>query len=92
MKKLTIEIVEQKSGVKLVYPQQQISGSMEEKKYKELTKFGCSDIMDDEGGWLHRDCFHQDCNNCAYYPIKEKFDKENDLPNNYTIDFLKAVI
>ncbi len=89
-RKLTIELIEQKSGVKLVYPHQKIPGNMDEERYKELIKFGCSDIWDDENCWLHRDCFHQDCKNCAYYSIKEKYDKENNL-SDYTTDFLKAV-
>jgi len=56
-KQLTIEEVEKLSGVKLTYPNQIIEGNVDEDRYKELRLFGCSDIWDSSGGWLHRDCF-----------------------------------
>lgn len=91
-KQLTIEEVETISGVKLTYPNQRIVGDMDEEKYKELKEFGCSDIWDDNGGWLHRDCWgnKNKCKNCNYYPIVEQYNKENEIKEGAETDLVKA--
>lgn len=87
---LTIEFVEEKSGVKLTFPHQKIPGSIDEEKYLELKNFGCSDIWDDKHSWYHRDCFNRNCKNCAYFPIVEKYNMENEISNDNEIDLIKA--
>jgi hypothetical protein len=86
----TIEMIEQKIGTKLTYPNQKIIGNMDDEKYSELKRFGCSDIWDDEGTWLHRDCFSRRCNKCNFFPIVKKYNEENKIPNNIETDFIKA--
>jgi hypothetical protein len=87
---LTIEEVEQKSGVKLTYPNQNVEGSMDEERYKELKGFGCSDIWDEKGSWMHRDCFSRKCDGCNFYPILEKYNEENGIDPNMPADLGKA--
>jgi hypothetical protein len=87
---LTIEMIEEKSGVKLTYPNQFVPGSIDEEKYKELTELGCSDVWDEKGVWLHRDCFSRNCKKCVYYPIVERYNKENNIPGNIETDFVKG--
>lgn len=89
-KKLTIEEVESISGVKLTYPNQKVTGSIDDEKYKELKGFGCSDIWDDCGSWLHRDCFSSNCKKCNYYPIVEQYNKENGIKEGAETDLVKA--
>lgn len=86
---LTIEMVEKISGVKLTYPNQKVSGDVDDEKYKELLSFGCSDIFDDECHWVHRDCWSS-CKNCNFYPLVENFKKNNGIPLNVEPDFIKA--
>lgn len=87
-KQLTIEQVEEKSGVKLTYPYQFLKGDIDDEKYKELKNFGCSDIMCGTH-WMHRDCW-SNCNDCNYYPIVEKYNKENNIPKDMETDYVKA--
>jgi hypothetical protein len=91
----TIESVESKLGIKLTYPQQIVEGSLDDEKYTELVNFGCSDIWDREGHWLHRDCFNGRregvCDKCNYYPIVKKYREENGISGNGEPDFIKAV-
>jgi hypothetical protein len=87
---ITIEEVEAKAGVKLTYPNQRIEGSMDEERYTELRRFGCSDIWDDEGSWLHRDCFSRNCKRCNYYPIMKKYYDEKELDPDMPADLGKA--
>ena len=87
---ITVEEVEEKSGVKLTYPNQQIPGSADEEKYKELVKFGCSDVWDEKGTWIHRDCFSRKCMTCNYYPILKKYEEENNINHDAPADFTKA--
>jgi hypothetical protein len=87
---ITIEEVEAKAGVKLTYPNQRIEGSVDEERYAELKRFGCSDIWDDEGTWLHRDCFSRNCEKCNYYPIMRKYYDENEIDPNIPADLGKA--
>jgi hypothetical protein len=86
----TIEDIERLSGVKLVYPNQKVDGSLDEPRYKELCSFGCSDIWDDKGSWLHRDCFSRQCHVCNFYPIFEKFNRDNKVTRFTEADFIKA--
>jgi len=86
-----IEFVEEKSGVKLTYPNQYVSGNSDDEKYKELMKFGCSDVYDDCSTCAHRDCFIRNCNECNYYPIVEKYRKENNISDNVLSDFEKIL-
>ena len=87
---LTIAMVEEISGVKLTYPNQIVSGDMEDVKYKELTAFGCSDVWDDGGGWLHRDCFNRNCDNCNYYPVVKEYNEKHNIPNGIETDLIKV--
>jgi len=88
----TIDFVERQCGEKLTYPNQYIRGSVNEKKYEELRIFGCSDIWDECGAWLHRDCFSKKCKNCNFYPIVKKYNKENNIKKSTPIDFTKFYV
>ena len=90
MNKITIKFVEQKSGVKLTYPNQRVPGDMNEEKYAELIRFGCSDIWDDNCSWMHRDCFSRQCKKCKYYPIVQEYNKKNNISDNVETYFVKA--
>ena len=89
-KRLTIEEVEEKSGVKLTYPHQMLEGSMDEERYELVKAFGCSDIWDEKGSWFHRDCFSRNCKKCNYYPIMKKYYDEQELDLNIPADLDKA--
>lgn len=77
--KITIEFVENKIGEKLTFPFQFIKGNMDDDKYSELINFGCSDIFDTSGHWLHRDCFHKKCSTCNFYPILKQYEEDNNI-------------
>lgn len=89
-KQLTIEEVEAKSGVKLTYPNQMVKDDVDKEKYKELRAFGCSDIWDKKGTWIHRDCFHRKCEECNFYPIMKKYYDEQELDPDMPADLGKA--
>lgn len=94
--KYTLEEVESKVGFKLQYPFQTIEGNVDDEKYKELREFGCSDIMDNQGHWLHRDCFIGRnpgiCEQCNFFPVKERYQLLENIKNNPEADdFVKAV-
>ena len=89
-RRLTIEEVEAKAGVKLTYPNQMLEGSMEEERYQLVLLFGCSDIWDEKGSWFHRDCFRRDCKKCNYYPIMKKYYDEQALDPDMPADLGKA--
>lgn len=89
-KNLTIEEVENEIGEKLQYPTQFVD-DMDLPKYEKLLKFGCSDIMDKKGHWLHRDCFSRHCDKCNFYPILKSFEEKNDINHNSTPDIIKSL-
>lgn len=92
---LTIEEVEKISGVKLTYPNQVVPGNIDEEKYDELQRFGCSDILDDCGHWIHRDCWGTKdgkCKTCDFYRIVESYHKENGIPQNLTFNIPTDIV
>jgi hypothetical protein len=90
--KYTLEEVESKVGFKLQYPFQTIDGDVDDEKYTELRNFGCSDLMDTKGHWMHRDCFigrnKGVCEQCNFFPVKQEYQKKNGIENNPEIDDL----
>ncbi|MCK9417559.1 hypothetical protein M0Q97_13035 [Candidatus Dojkabacteria bacterium] len=78
----TIDFIENKIGTKLTYPIQFIGGNSDDDKYKELLRFGCSDISSNGGYYLHRDCGLKNCSKCNFYPIVEKYYIENNIDRN----------
>ncbi len=88
--KITIEFVENKIGFKLNFPNQFIEGNIDDEKYSELLNFGCSDIWDTEGHWLHRDCFHKKCSTCNFYPVVKEYYDKNNIENETEMDIEKA--
>jgi hypothetical protein len=94
--KFTLEEVQSKVGLKLIYPFQTIDGDLDDEKYVELRNFGCSDLMDTKGHWLHRDCFIGRnpgiCEQCNFFPVKNQYQQKL-LLNNNTVDddLLKAM-
>jgi hypothetical protein len=88
----TLEEIEDKVGFKLQYPFQTIDGNMDDEKYEELRHFGCSDIMDTTGNWLHRDCFigrnKGACEQCNFFPVKQEYQIKNYITNDPEIDDL----
>lgn len=87
--KLTIEFVEEKSGVKLTYPNQILEGDFDDEKYKELKQFGCSDIWCGRH-WIHRDCFSRNCDSCGFYPIVKEYNEKENINSETPTDFVKA--
>ena len=90
--KYTIEFIEKRIGAKLEFPNQFVKGDMDEKKYDELRSFGCSDILDDKGHWLHRDCFIKNCEQCNFYPVVKECCEKNRINPNAPADFVKCFI
>ena len=88
---VTIESIENKLNIKLTYPMQFIEGNIDDEKYSELIGFGCSDIMDNVGNWIHRDCFTRKCETCEYYSIIKKYRNDNGVNTNNEPDFNKVI-
>ena len=93
--KYTIEQIEEKCGCKLTYPNQFVEGCVDENRYDELRSFGCSDLWDKDGHWMHRDCWEprfnsNACEKCNFYPIVKKYNEENKIPKGIETDFIKA--
>lgn len=87
--KFTIEQIEEEIGMKLDYPNQFVD-DMELPKYENFKNFGCSDIWDKNGHWLHRDCFSKHCHRCNFYPVLKAFEEKNKINPNIPPDITKA--